>query len=315
MALALLLALATHAVAQQPAEHKPAEQKPAVRPPVDSGGTATAAAELRSLLARIRQERKAAQVTAEAWQREKAEFEDERTAVQEDCRRLQAELDRLREHAVKLEARTAAADNEAENAATRERALRSLLVRSFAWIHALNESSLPAGRATRRERIVTAWREAVRAETPIASSASTLFGLAFRWLGDSRSFEVTDTVIADDAAGRRRAVEVLRIGLVGALALTPDDTTVHATVVGPQGRPVWGPPETRPGLIERARDGLEIIGRRRTPEVIVLPLPGWPTSMPAPPLPDAAMPQPPKAPPPPAAGKVNENATGKESRP
>lgn len=300
---------ATQLTAQPPATPQPTTPQPQVRPPVETGKIAARAAELRAVLARIRQEQQAARAAGEAWRREKAELDDEFDAVSEDTRRLRSDLERMRRRTAELEARAVTGNREAEAAAARDRSLRSWLVRTFAWMHALNDSSLPAGRDARRERIVSLWREAVRDETAISSVASTLFGAAFRWLSDSRTFEALEAVIPAGTTGERRAVEVLRIGLVDAIALTPDDAEARSVVLDAKGRPIWGPPANQPGLIERVRDGIEIIGRRRTPEVIVLPLRDRPAPPPAPPMPQSELPTP--AQPLPARSPAPE----KESRP
>jgi hypothetical protein len=117
-------------------------------------------------------------------------------------------------------------------------------------------------------------------------------------------------VIPDGSGRDRQAVDVLRIGLIDAIALTPDDTEARTVVPDARGRLIWSPPAKPPGLIPTVRDGLEILSRRRTPEVIVLPLrPGSDGDAAPLPLPDAKLPAPPAAVP-----DAPEAAPGKESR-
>jgi hypothetical protein len=295
LALAAILALALlPRLAAQP----PEAPKPKIRPPVETEGVAAKATELRAILAKIRQEQKAARAAAAAWRREKAELTDEIEAVTEDVEHLDAGLARLGTRAADLEERTRVARREATAAAGHELALRSLLLRTYAWVHALNETGLPAGRDARRDRIVSLWRESARSETPLSTAASSLFGVAFRWLGDSRTCEAIDAVIRGRAAADRRAVSVLRIGLTSAIAVPPDRSEARTVILDDEGRAVWTSPLGSPGLIERVSDGLEVIRRRRTPEVIALPVPAWPSSVPAPPVPEAELPMPPRTPPP-----------------
>ncbi|MBN2491223.1 MAG: DUF3450 family protein [Planctomycetes bacterium] len=270
-AAAVLAALTLAAVLLAAGSAASAQPRPV--PPSDPPSLAARQAELRNLLQEVRREGIATGEAREAWQREQAELEDEVRALREETARLEAALPELRTRAAALEREADDAGGRAAAARERHERFRAALRARLAELAVLAEQGLPLDRELRARKARDAAEAASRPEAPLSGAAGELLGLTFRILTDSRTFQATSAVI-QGAADEQHVVEVLRVGSVQALARTADGTAAHTLRTDAAGRTAWSPPLADPALAERIRRGLEIVKRRRAPELLLLPVPG-----------------------------------------
>jgi len=233
-------------------------------------------AELLRLLSECRQEREAMVAAGAATERERAELEDEVEALEEDLARLRKPLASLRKRNLELEASVKALEDRATAARRRSRAIRAALLQALTWIERLEQHALPVNREKRLAQVRDVAEAAARDRTTLATAAGDLLGVAFKVLSDSRTFQATSAVIlgpGKEDGGERRVVDILRIGAVQALAISPDGDQVWRTREGAGGAPGWSGPEPDAELAGAVRRGIDILLRRRAPEILRLPIP------------------------------------------
>jgi hypothetical protein len=272
--LLVLLAARTPAGAQSGTDD--AAKKSSVRPPQSIPRAASKMAELLRLLAEGRQEREAMVAAEAAADRERAELEDEVRALEDDLARWQKPLAALRARHRELEASVKAKELRVKAARERARAIRAAFQKALASIERLVERALPVNRENRLAQVRDARKAAARDRTTLATVAGDLFSLAFKVLSDSRTIQATSGVIPGEggpSGAKQRVARIIRIGAVQALAIPPGGDEVWRTRDGARGVPVWTEPETAAELAEAVRRGIDILLRRRAPEILRLPIP------------------------------------------
>jgi len=278
VAFVLLVLLATRTPADAQTGTDEAAKTSSVRPPQSIPRAASKMAELLRLLAECRKEREAMVAAEAAADRERAELEDEAHALEDDLARLQKPLAALRARDRELAAAVKAQEVRVKAARERGRVIRAAFQKALAWIERLEERALPVNRENRLAQVRDAREAAARDRTTLATVAGDLFGVAFKVLSDARTFQATSGVIpgaGDPGGGKRRVVRIIRIGAVQALAISPGGDEVWRTQAGARGVPVWAKPEPAAELAEAVRRGIDILLRRRAPEILRLPIPAW----------------------------------------
>jgi uncharacterized protein DUF3450 len=245
-----------------------------IRPSEAVAQAASRMAQLRDLLADIRRERCAAEEARQAWQRERASLEDEIVALDQRNATLTVQLEERARTVNEATAKKDEATLELNRLRTHyEQGLRREYGTALQWLLRYSERSLPVDRPARVDAVQRAIRRAEQETTALSRMAGDQFGFVFKALSRSRTFEAHQATIRE-SDGKERVVDALRIGSVQVLSLTPDDQEIRGIRFDQtSGQPVWTAPQADPALARTLRRALEIARRRRTPELLELPIP------------------------------------------
>ena len=272
-----------HSLEAQPEPAQPGSPT-RIRPSEAVAQAVSRMAQLRDLLAEIRRERCAAEEARQAWQREKASLEDEIVALDQRHAALTVQLEERTRTVNEAAAKKEQAALELDRLRTHyEQGLRREYGTALQWLLRYTERSLPVDRPARVDAVQRAIRRGQQETTALSRLAGDQFGFVFKALSRSRTFEAHQATIRE-SDGKERVVDALRIGPVQVLSLTPDDQEIRGIRFDDTtGQPVWTAPQADPALARTLRRALEIARRRRTPELLELPIPITPAPPATPP--------------------------------
>ena len=269
----LFILVATAGIVPSPSAQKP-DQEPAVRPAEPDRNAPSRRGELLRLLEEIRQERQRSVAEQEAWEQDRISLENETSSLRLENDRLMKTLPGLREQASRLAEEAATLEKDLKVVEQSIQQIRSACRQHYTWMETFVAESLPLARSERLEKIREARAASENTRTPLSGVVGEIMGLAFKILAESRTFSATK-IEEKNPAGGRRVVDVLRIGTVQMLTLSLDDRWVQATRFAAGKKPTLGPPAEDPTLAATIRKALDILHRRRTPSLMLLPAP-WP---------------------------------------
>ena len=221
----------------------------------------------RALLSELRKLQAAAAQESAAW---KAESEGirrlrEMTAAEDsenrdELKRLEAELRSIDEEVAK-------AKTEGEGRLASEAQLRKTVAECAGRLHKLLMAAKVPASDGLIERVVAAKRRAQDDTVQLSDVCSEFWSLALEWT--AWAGEVAVLRRQENIAGTQKDVFLLRVGSACCYAVTADGT--KAWVWASSNR-AWR--ELSPGVAGPLRRAVDVVQKRRAPELVTLPLPG-----------------------------------------